>query len=92
MGKDGKVTARGPTALRSQAMDMSDTEPTNGQTPEPLKLEEVLLFKVCVAAIWSDGAMGVRDACDRADNPDLRVLDLGWANLLERILREHCLR
>jgi len=42
-------------------MDASDNEPTNGQTPETLKLEDVLLFKVCVAAIWSDGAMAAAE-------------------------------
>ena len=49
------------TALRSQAMDASDTEPTNDQTPETLNPEEVLPFKVCVAAIWSDGAMAAAE-------------------------------
>jgi S1-C subfamily serine protease len=42
-------------------MDASDTEPTNDQTPETLNPEEVLPFKVCVAAIWSDGAMAAAE-------------------------------
>jgi len=42
-------------------MDASDTEPINDQTPETLNPEEVLPFKVCVAAIWSDGAMAAAE-------------------------------
>ena len=42
-------------------MDASDTKPTNGQTPETVTLEDVLLFKICVAAIWSDGAMAAAE-------------------------------
>lgn len=40
-------------------MDVSSREP-NGQ-PQELSPEDVLLFKVCVAAIWSDGAMAAAE-------------------------------
>lgn len=38
-------------------MDESDKRPTADSEIGELNAEDVLLFKVCVAAIWSDGAM-----------------------------------
>jgi len=40
-------------------MDTTGTEST--QQPQPLKPEDILLFKVCVAAIWSDGSMAAAE-------------------------------
>ncbi|MEE4270309.1 MAG: trypsin-like peptidase domain-containing protein [Thermoanaerobaculales bacterium] len=38
-----------------------DEKPTTGQTIGAIGAEDVLLFKVCVAAIWSDGAMAAAE-------------------------------
>ena len=48
-----------PTALRSQTMETTGEEST--RPPQPLKPEDILLFKVCVAAIWSDGSMAAAE-------------------------------
>lgn len=40
-------------------MDATGDEPI--QPPQALSAEDVLLFKVCVAAIWSDGAMAAAE-------------------------------
>jgi hypothetical protein len=42
-------------------MITTDPEPSAATAPSGLGAEDVLLFKVCVAAIWSDGAMAAAE-------------------------------
>ena len=42
-------------------MNEPDNQPTADQTIGEISAEDALLFKVCVAAIWSDGAMAAAE-------------------------------